>query len=169
VTTGASRKREKGVLARFEAPLLALTQLRYVVVPPAAGERLRAGARTTVRARVLGLEFDSTLTPVRAGGHRLFIPAGVWKARGLVLGDPIPVEVWRADPAPILLPTELEELAKTTPALREAWASISPSDRRQVDKHLNGIVSPEARSRWIGRLATKLLGPRPPKRRATRA
>lgn len=168
MTTGASRKREKDVVALFEASLLALTQLRYVIVPPAAGERLRAGTRTTVRARVLGLEFDSTLTPVRAGGHRLFVPASVWKARGLVLGDPIPVEVWRAEPAPVVFPAELEELAKTTPALRDAWASISPSDRRQVDRHLAGIVSPEARSRWLDRLATKLLGPRPPKRRATR-
>jgi hypothetical protein len=155
--------------ARFEAAVMAMTQLRFVVVPKEAGARLRAGTRTTVRARVLGLEFDSTLTPVRAGGHRLFIPATVWKARGLAIGDVIPVEIWRVNPAPVVMPAELEELARTTPALADAYAAISPSDRRQVEKYLARIVSPETRSRWIDRLATKLLSPRPRKPRRTRA
>jgi len=145
-----------------------MTQLRLVVVPKEVGARLQAGTRTSVRARVLGLEFDSTLTPARPEGHRLFIPATVWKARGLAVGEVIPVEIWRVNPAPVVMPAELEELAKATPALKDAYAAISPSDRRQVEKHLAGIVSAEARSRWIGRLATRLLSPRPRKPRRPR-
>jgi hypothetical protein len=137
-----------------------ITQIRFVVVPPTACQRLHAGTRTSVRARVLGIEFDSTLTPVRAGGHRLSIPSSVWKPRGLVIGDVIPVEIWRVDPAPIVMPAELEPLAKANPALREAYFAISPSDRRQVDRHLAQIASPEARARWIEKLATRLFGPR---------
>ena len=140
-----------------------ITQIRFVVVPLSAGRQLDAGRRTAVRARVLGIEFDSTLTPVRAGGHRLSIPATVWKPRGLVVGDVIPVEIWRVDPAPIVMPVELEQLAGATPALRDAYLGISPSDRRQIDKHLAELVSQEARDRWIQKLATGLLSPRTPK------
>ena len=152
----------------FEAVLGTVTQIRCVVVPPTVDKRLNAGTRTSVRARVLGIEFDSTLTPVRTGGHRLSIPSAVWKPRGLNLGDAIPVEIWRVDPAPVVMPPELETLAVTTPALRDAYFAISPSDRRQVDKHLAGIVSPDARERWVKKLAKQLLGPRPrkPKTRA---
>jgi hypothetical protein len=145
---------------RFEAVMGTITQIRFVVVPATAGKRLHAGTRTSVRARVLGIEFDSTLTPVRAGGHRLSIPSTVWKPRGLVVGDVIPVEIWRVDPAPVVIPAELERLAKANPALEEAYFAISPSDRRQVDRHLARIASPEARARWIERLAINLLGPR---------
>lgn len=140
-----------------------ITQIRFVVVPPTAGKRLHAGTRTSVRARVLGIEFDSTLTPVRAGGHRLSIPSTVWKPRGLAIGDVIPVEIWRVDPAPVVMPAELEPLAKANPALRDAYFAITPADRRQVDRYLARIVSPEARVRWIERLATRLLSPRPAK------
>ncbi|MBX7183626.1 MAG: YdeI/OmpD-associated family protein [Vicinamibacteria bacterium] len=145
---------------RFEAVLGTITQIRFVVVPPAAGQRLHAGPRTSVRARVLGIEFDSTLTPVRTGGHRLSIPSMVWKPRGLAIGDVIPVELWRVDPAPVVMPTELEPLARANPALRDAYFAISPSDRRQVDRYLARIVSPEARARWIEKIATRLLSPR---------
>lgn len=155
--------------ARFEATIAAMTQLRLVVVPKGVGARLQAGTRTSVRARVLGLEFDSTLTPARPEGHRLFIPKTVWKARGLAIGDVIPVEVWRVDRAPIVMPAELEALARMTPALKDAYAAISPSDRRQVEKHLAGIVSSDARRRWISKLATTLLSPRPRKPRRPRA
>jgi hypothetical protein len=137
-----------------------ITHIRYVVVPPAVGKRLNAGTRASVRARVLGIEFDSTLTPVRAGGHRLSIPSSVWKPRGLAIGDVIPVELWRVDPTPVVMPIELERLAEATPALRDAYFAISPSDRRQVDKQLARIVSPEARARWVEKLATMLLSPR---------
>jgi hypothetical protein len=140
-----------------------ITQIRFVVVPPAGGTRLDAGTRTSVRARVLGIEFDSTLTPVRTGGHRLSIPSTVWKPRGLAIGDVVPVEIWRVDPAPVVMPAELEPLAKANPVLRDAYFAISPSDRRQVDRYLARIVSPEARARWVERLAIKLLSPRPRK------
>ena len=152
-------------VARFEAVLAPMTQLRFVVVPPKIGERLQATARTSVRARVLGLEFDSTLAPIRPEGHRLFIPASVWKERGLALGDSIPIEIWRVDPPPAVMPAELDALARATPGLREAWLRTSPSDRRQVDKHLEGLVSQEARERWIQKLAVKLLSPRLPRKK----
>jgi hypothetical protein len=158
----------KARTVHFEAVMSAITQIRCVVVPPAVGERLDAGTRTSVRARVLGIEFDSTLTPVRAGGHRLSIPSTVWKPRGLNIGDPIPVEIWRVDPAPVVMPVELEPLAAATPALRDAYFAISPSDRRQVEKYLAGIVSPDARAHWIKRLAGKLLSPRTRRPKASR-
>jgi len=154
---------------RFEAVLGAITQIRCVIVPPEIGARLGAVSKTTVRARVLGIEFDSTLTPARPAGHRLSIPATVWKPRGLNLGEVIPIEIRRVEPAAVVMPPELARLAKGTPALRDAYSAITPSDRRQVEKHLAGIVSPEARERWIGKLASKLLGPRPRRRRTPRA
>ena len=159
----------KARAVHFDAVLSAVTQIRCVIVPPEVGEKLNASSKTTVRARVLGLEVDSTLTPARAGGHRLSIPSTVWKPRGLTVGDMIPIEIWRVDPAPVVMPPELERLATATPALRDAYFAISPSDRRQVDKHLAGIVSPEGRSRWIEKLAGKLLAPRPRTRKAPRA
>jgi hypothetical protein len=159
----------KARTVHFEAVMGAITRIRFVVVPPAVGTRLHAGTRTSVRTRVLGIEFDSTLTPVRAGGHRLSIPSTVWKPRGLMIGDVIPVEIWRVDPGPIVMPVELERLATATPALRDAYFAISPSDRRQVDKHLAGIVSQDARERWIRKLANTLLSPRPRKPTTSRA
>ena len=155
--------------AHFEAVLSAVTQIRCVIVPKEVGERLKAGTRTTVRARVLGLEFDSTLTPARPGGHRLSIPSTVWKPRGINVGDVIPVEIWRVDPGPVVMPVELERLAAADPAIRDAYCAISPSDRRQVERYLAGIVSPDARARWIAKLAHKLLSPRPRKPKASRA
>jgi hypothetical protein len=151
---------KKPRIVQFEAVMGSITQIRFVVVPPPAGKRLHAGTRTSVRARVLGIEFDSTLTPVRAGGHRLSIPSTVWKPRGLAIGDVIPVEVWRVDPAPVVMPAELEPLAEANPALRVAYFAISPADRRQVDRYLARIASPEARARWIEKLAIRLLSPR---------
>jgi len=150
-------------VVQFEAVMGTITQIRFVVVPPTAGKRLQAGTRTSVRARVLGIEFDSTLTPVRAGGHRLSIPSTVWKPRGLAIGDVIPVEIWRVDPTPVVMPAELEPLAKASPALQVAYFAISPADRRQVDRYLARIVSREARARWIEKLAARLLSPRPRK------
>jgi uncharacterized protein YdeI (YjbR/CyaY-like superfamily) len=84
----------------------------------------------------------------------------VWKPRGLAIGDVIPVEIWRVEPAPVAMPAELEPLATANPAVRDAYFAITPADRRQVDRYLARIASPEARARWIEKLATRLLSPR---------
>ena len=156
----SSRATKSSGTVRFAAVLGSVTQIRCVIVPARVGEKLRARGKTSVRARILGIEFDSTLTPARPEGHRLSVPSTVWKPRGLAIGETIPVELWRVAPAPVLLPPELERLARATPALREAYFAITPSDRRQVEKHLATIVSQDARERWISRLASKLLSPR---------
>ena len=131
----------------FEAALRAVTVLRCVEAPAAVGRALGVIGKATVRARVLGLEFDNTLVPSRLGGHRLFIPSTVWKARGLALGDVIPVEVWRVKPAAVRMPPELAALAKGMPTLADRYHQITPSDRRQVEKHLSSVISPETMAR----------------------
>lgn len=153
----------------FEATLRAITVLRCVEAPASVGRALGITGKASVRARVLGLEFDNTLVPSRLGGHRLFIPSTVWKARGLALGDIIPVEVWPVKPAAVRMPPELAVLAKGTPALKERYDQITPSDRRQIEKHLSSVVSPESRRVFAERLAKRLLSPPPRKRGAPRA
>lgn len=142
--------------------------LRCVEAPASVGRALGVTGKASVRARVLGLEFDNTLVPSRLGGHRLFIPKAVWKARGLVLGDVIPVEVWCVKPSPVRMPREFSALAKRTPALAERYHQLTPSDRRQVEKHLASAVSSEARRVFAERLAKRLLSPPRRKRLAPR-
>ena len=166
-TVSASKRRPRP--ASFEAALRAITVLRCVEAPASVGRALGVTGKASVRARVLGLEFDNTLVQSRLGGHRLFIPSTVWKARGLALGDIIPVEVWRVKPAAVRMPPELAALAKGTPALKECYHQITPSDRRQVEKHLSSLVSPESRRQFAERLAKRLLSPPPRKRRPRKA
>ncbi|MBK5257274.1 MAG: DUF1905 domain-containing protein [Vicinamibacteria bacterium] len=153
----------KGATVRFESVLRAITTNRCVEVPAGVGRALGLERRAPVRARVLGIEFDSTLLPSRAGGHRIFVPSTVWKTRGVAVGDAIPVEVWRISEPPVILPAELAPFARSTPALAAAYARITPADRRQIAKYFGSAHSAETLRRRAAEIARRLLSP--PKRR----
>ncbi len=151
---------------RFESLLRAITTNRCVDVPAVVGRALGIDRRAPVRARILGIEFDSTLLPSRDGGHRLFVPSSVWKTRGIAVGDALPVEVWRVPESPVILPPELAPFARSTPAVAAAYDRITPADRRQIAKYLQAARSVEALQRRAAEIAKRLLDPprRPAKR-----
>jgi len=150
--------------ARFDALLRAITTNRCVDVPERVGRALGVEGRAAVRARILGLEFDSTLLPSRRAGHRLFVPSAVWKERGVAVGDTIPVELWRVAALPVVLPAELEPFTRSNPAVAEAYSQITPADRRQIAKYFGSARSAETLRRRAAEIAHRLLSP-PPRRR----
>lgn len=149
----------------FESVLRAITTNRYVDVTAEIGHSLGIDGRTPVRARVLGVEFDTTLLPSRAGGYRLFVPSVVWKSRGVAVGDAIPVELWRVNESPVILPPELVSFAQANPSVAAAYHRITPADRRQIARYFESARSVETRQRRAAAIARRILSPRRPAKR----
>lgn len=161
--------KRKDATVRFEAVLRAIATNRYVDVSSSVGAALGIAGRAPVKARVLGLQFDSTLLPSRTGGHRLFVPSAVWKTRGVAVGDTVLVEVWRVAVPPIVLPPELRPFAKATPAVASAYGRITPADRRQIARYFDSARSEETLRRRAAEIARRLLSPRPRRPGRTRS
>lgn len=141
----------------FEAPLTLITQNRCVVLPQSASTKLGACGRVAVKAAVLGEEFESTLVPAGSGRHRLFIPSSVWRTYGLAPGDLVPVTIWKTAPTPSDLPPDLARLSTGSNVLAEAYARVTPADRRQIAKYLDAAKSDETRRARAAAIAKKLL------------
>ncbi|HYM62421.1 MAG TPA: YdeI/OmpD-associated family protein [Thermoanaerobaculia bacterium] len=131
----------------FQATLGRITQNRCVDVPAEISAALGGGGRIAVSASVLGTSFESTLVSRGGGMHRLFIPSQVWRAHGLETGDRFPVELRIAlAPEAIVLPDDLSAVAPDDPSIAEAYARITPADRRQIAKYLDSARTAETRA-----------------------
>lgn len=149
----------------FEAVIYKLGQLRCVDVPPEVTEALGGGARIPVKVRVNGVEDQTSLTPRKQGGHRLFLAAGLRRSAGVDTGSRIRAEL-RPDACggEPDLPEELIAALGRVAGGMEELLSRSPADRRQLVRWIDQVQGREARRRRIDKAVEMVLRGKPKKR-----
>ena len=148
----------------FEAVIYRVGQLRCVDVPAEVTEALGGGARIPVRVRVGHGEDQTSLTPKKEGGHRLFLSAGLRKSAGVDAGDRVRAEICPdARGGEPDLPEELVAALGRIAGGMEELFSRSPADRRQLVRWIAQPKSRQARRRRVDKAVEMVLRGKPKK------
>ncbi len=152
----------EGEERRFRAVLEADgTELRWVIarVPFAVGEVWKGMRRLRVRGAMDGVEFRTSLFPLRDGtGHFLLVNRGMQQEVGVGLGG-VAEFVLQPDreERPAELPEELVAAFEGDRELEEWTERLSESMRREIGKWIAGVKGEGARGRRAAAMAERLL------------
>jgi Bacteriocin-protection, YdeI or OmpD-Associated/Domain of unknown function (DUF1905) len=149
--------KKEGINPYVDPPLGTAQTLGYV------------GGVVPVRVLLEGKPFKANLMPLGAKRtkakpgthHRLYLHGLMRKTVGKDFGDPVKVvlAVDKSSRAEPMNPAFAKALKKS-PRAKAAFARLSPSHQKELNRYLNHLKSPEALSRNLFKIMDYLLTPR---------
>lgn len=135
----------------------------YVIPPKEILEKLYISAKKKsgpipVKGTIDGKQFIQTLVKYQ-GAWRLYINGVMRKAAGVDVGDTAEIEI-AFDAAPRIEPmhTKFQEALDKNTKARDAFAQLSPSRQKEINRYLNNMKSAVSLERNINRVIRHLVG-----------
>lgn len=139
---------------------LGWTIARLPFEPKELGEMIRLRVRGEIAAgpKAAAVSFRTSLFPDPRGGFFLLVNRTMQAGAGVRAGDTAHLHL-RADlePRPAELPDELAALLDEEPELRDSYAELSESRRREIGKWIHGVKSGEARVHRAQQMAERMM------------
>ena len=124
----------------------------FVALPDEVVEELGQGTRFRARGTFGGAEYQSSTMPMGAGRACLGVHKATRQAAGIDFGERVSVEIEvDANPRGVIVPPELEDTLVAS-GLREAFARLAPSRRRELAAGVAEARKPETRDRRIAKI-----------------
>lgn len=133
----------------------------WIVVPFDVREAFGTGGRVPVTGTIEGVEFRSSISPMKKGGgpgaHMLPVNAELRRRAGLEAGQDVEIELRRDErPREVSVPDDFQAALESSPKAKSTWTILSFTHRKEPVRSIEEAKRPETRRRRIEKAVAML-------------